>query len=167
MTGRPPAHGRTEAEAGTSIVEVLVATALLSVGVLVVLASIGAAERATAAGERRSAAVRLASDELESIRSLRYDDIGIAPSSDGYVPRFEGRPTVSGSVNRVEASGTTDDGATTFDVERHVTWSAIDVGGARIDDGFKLVTVVVAWSDPAGDHRIRHDTGIYRVGGGS
>ncbi len=167
MTRPLAPHRRADAEAGTSIVEVLVATSLLAIGVLVVLTSIGAAERATTAGERRAAAVRLAIGELETIRSHRYDEIGIAPGADGYRPRFEGRPTVNEPVNRVEATGLVDDGTTVYEVRRHVTWSPIEVGASRIDDGFKLVTVIVDWTDPAGAHQVRLDTGIYRFDAGS
>ncbi|MEL6983784.1 MAG: hypothetical protein AAFO29_15270, partial [Actinomycetota bacterium] len=94
-----------EGEAGTSIVEVMVATLLLAVGVLALLTSIGAAERATAAGDQRSIAVRLATGELEVLRSLRYAEIGIATGAAGYVPRFEGRSTVTEAINRVELGG--------------------------------------------------------------
>ena len=139
----------------------MVATLLLAVGVLALLTSVGAAERATAAGDQRVVAVRLASGELEVLRSLPYDDIGIATGSSGYVPRFEGRPTVTGTVNRVDATGEVTEGSTTFSLRRHLTWRPIEVGGVRVDTGYKLATVIVSWTDAAGPHEVRQDTGLY------
>ena len=166
VQGPLPPDRRAETEAGTSIVEVMVATLLLSVGVLALLTSVGAAERATAAGDRRSIAVRMATGELEVIRSLPYDEIGIATGDAGHVARFEGRPTVTETHNRVEAIGRLIDGSTTFEVRRHVTWAPVDVGGSRIATGYKLATVIVTWTDPAGRHEVRQDTGLYATGAG-
>jgi hypothetical protein len=154
---------RADPEAGTSVVEMMVATLLLSVGALAVVASIGAAARATRAGELRSVAVQLAADELEAVRAVPFDQIGISTADPDYEIRFEGRRTVTETANRIEATGQIVIDQITFDLRRQVTWGAIEVGGARIEEGFKQVTIIVTWTDPSGSHEVRQDTGIYDV----
>lgn len=149
-------------ERGMTIVEVIVATMLLTVGVLAVLSSMGAASKASAVAEHRSTAVRVATTEIETMRSWPYDEVGIRPTSRGRTPRFESRPTVSGNNMRAQATGSVDVAGVTYDIVRHVTWSPVSVKGSTIPDGYKLITVVVAWSDTAGRHEMRQDTGLYR-----
>ncbi len=163
MKARCPPDRRAEAEAGTSIVEVIVATTLLAIGVLVVLTSFGAADEAADAGDRRSTAARLAGSELEAVRAFAYDEVGIALTDADYVRRFERRPTVTGAVNRVEAVGFAEIDGTRYEVRRHITWSPIEVRGVTNREGYKLVTVVVRWTDTVGDHEVRQDTGLYEA----
>lgn len=165
MKDRPRA-GRVDGEAGTSIPEVLVATMLLAVGVGAVVATLGAASVATAAGRHQSTAAGIASGELEAVRAVTYDGVGIAPASPGYVPRFEGRDTVTETGNRVVPVDEMTVDQTTFDLRRHVTWGDIDVGGTRIAEGYKRITIIVTWADGTGDHQLRLDGGIYEVSGG-
>jgi hypothetical protein len=146
-----------------SIPEVLVTTMLLALGVGAVVGTLGAAGEATASGRHQSVAAGLASGELEAIRAVAYDDVGIAPSDPGYVPRFESRNTVTEAVNRVEPLDQVEVDGTTFDLRRHVTWSPIDVGPTRIAEGYKRLTVIVTWEDGTGDHRLRLDSGLYEV----
>ena len=67
---------------------------------------------------------------------------------------------VTGAVNRVAATGTVTDGPTTFEIRRHVTWSPVTVDGSRVDRGYKQATVIVSWTDPAGDHQPGRDTDV-------
>ncbi|MDH4365864.1 MAG: hypothetical protein OEY70_17445 [Acidimicrobiia bacterium] len=165
MAGVAPSQARLDGEAGFSIVEAIVATMLLAVGVLAVVASMGAAARTEAAGGHRQEAARLASSELETIRAFPYAEVGIALTSRGYLPRFESRPTVTGAVNRVDATGTRTVGGTTYAIGRHVTWAPIQVGAVRNNQGYKWATVLVSWTDATGSHQIRQDTGLYQVAG--
>ncbi len=165
MAGVAPSQPRLDGEAGFSIVEAIVATMLLAVGVLAVLGSLGAAARTGAAGDHRQDAARLASSELEAVRAVPYAEVGIALTTRGYVARFESRPTVTAAVNRVEATGTATVGETTFTIRRHVTWAPIQVGAVRSAQGYKVATVVVSWTDASGSHQLRQDTGLYEVAG--
>ncbi|MEZ5411990.1 MAG: hypothetical protein R2761_28400 [Acidimicrobiales bacterium] len=165
MAGVAPSQARLDGEAGFSIVEAIVATMLLAVGVLAVVASIGAAARTEAAGGHRQEAARLASSELESIRAVPYTEVGVALTSLGYVPRFEGRPTVTAAVNRVDATGTQAIGGTSYAIRRHITWVPVQVGAVRNSQGYKWATVLVSWTDASGSHQIRQDTGLYQVAG--
>ncbi len=159
---RPETGAEIRRERGTTIVEVIVATMLLAVGVLAVLSSMGTASKASAVADHRSTAVRVATTEIETMRSWPYDGVGIRPTSRGFTSRFESRPTVSGNSMRAKATGSIDVGGVTYDIVRHVTWSPISVKGSTISDGYKLITVIVAWGDTAGRHEMRQDTGLYR-----
>jgi Tfp pilus assembly protein PilV len=150
-------------EAGTSMVEVIVATMLLAVGVVAVVGSLGAASGAAATGRHRSEAARIAANELEAIRAMPYDLVGIAPSNADYVARFEGRPTVTEAGNRVTPRGEVSAGGITFEIRRQVTWGGVEVGGSLFADAYKHATIVVTWADPAGDHALRLDSGFYEV----
>ena len=162
--GRAPAR-RVHPEAGMSIPEVLVAALLLAVGVGGVVATLGTSGEAAATGRHQSTAAGIATGEVEVIRSVPYDEVGIAASSPGYVPRFEGRDTVTGAVNRVEATGTTTVDVITYELERHITWRDITVGGSPIARGYKQVTIIVSWSDGTGPHQVRLDSGRYEGAG--
>ncbi len=166
MPGVAPCQPRPDhGEAGFTIVEAIVATMLLAVGVLTVVASLGAAARSEAAGEHRQEAARLASSEVEAIRAVPYPEVGIALASPGYAARFESRPTVTAAVNRVEATGTQIVGGTTYAIRRHVTWAPIQVGAVRHAQGYKWATVIVSWTDATGAHQVRQDTGRYEAAG--
>lgn len=161
MRAERPNAARIDGEAGTSIVEAIVATMLLAVGVLAVVASLGAASKATATGDHRTIAARLAAGELEAARAIPYDDLGIAVSSRGYVSRFEGRLTVTTGRNAVVALSEQLVDPTEYTIRRHVTWAPIQAGPTRIAQGYKLVTVIVTWTDATGPHQLRQDTGVY------
>ena len=137
------------------------ATMLLGVGVLAVLSSLGAATTATSVADGRSTAVRLATTELETLRSWPYDDVGISTSSRGYRSRFEKRRTVSDGDSRVEAKDEITVDNVVYEVRRHVTWASIKVGRSVTRQGYKVVTVIVSWEDRVGDHSVRQDTGLY------
>jgi Tfp pilus assembly protein PilV len=166
----PPAADRVlervEREAGTSIVEVIVATMLLAVGVVAVVGSLGSAGEAAATGEHRSTAAGISVNELESIRATPYEMVGIATADAGYVSRFEGRSTVTEADNRVASRGEVTAGGITFEIRRHVTWGAVQVGGSLIPEAYKHVTVVVIWADQTGGHTLRLDTGISEASSG-
>ncbi len=149
-------------ERGATIVEMIVATMLLAIAVLAAATAMGAATKTAAVAEHRSVAARLATSEVESIRSRPYGLIGIDPATRGYKPRFEGRPTVSGRDHVLKPTGTVSVGGVDYRIERHVTWSPITVGGSTSAEGFKIITIIVAWDDTGGPHEVRQDTGIFR-----
>lgn len=155
--GVPPGRER-----GVSLVEVMVATMVLAVGALGVLASLRATATSAAVADHRFEASRLATSELETIRSWRDEVVAVDPSADGYRVRHEGRSTVTDPAGRVDPVGAVDVDGTEFTVERHVTWAPVEGPDGRIDQGYKLVTVVVRWNDVGGDHEVRFDTGLHR-----
>lgn len=150
-----------DADAGTTIVEIIVATMILSVGVLAVLTSFGSATKASSAADHRATAARIATSEIEAVRALSHDAVGIATSSPGYVSRFEGRDTVNDGPARVEGRSEVTVGTTRYEIRRYVTWAPIQVDATRIARGYKHVTVVVGWSDAMGAHEVRLDSGVH------
>ena len=89
MRSKVCARARVASDRGTTVVEMIVATMLLGVGVLAVFSSLSAAGKATSVADHRSTAVRVATSELETIRSWPYDDVGISVTRLGYRARFE------------------------------------------------------------------------------
>ncbi|MDW3221151.1 MAG: hypothetical protein R8F63_21300 [Acidimicrobiales bacterium] len=162
MTSSPALRDRATTDRGTTVVEMIVATMLLSVGILAVLVSMNTATTTTAVADNRSTGVRVASSEIEAMRAQPYDDVGISSGSRGFRRSFEGRPTVTSGGARVEARASVVVDGITYDIRRDVTWASITVGATRIPEGYKLVTITVTWDDSVGDHTIRQDTGLYR-----
>jgi len=152
-------------ERGTTLVEVIVATMLLTVGVLAVFGSMDTASQVSAVAEHRGTAARVATSEIETMRSWPYDEVGIKPTSNGFTSRFESLPTVSGTRMRADASDPLLIDGLSYDISRHVTWSPISVGQSTIADGYKLITIIVDWVDTGGRHELRQDTGLYRPAG--
>ena len=157
-------RSRPDSEQGTSIPEVIVATMLLAVGVMAVVGTIGVALRATSSGERRQVATRIAEAEIEQLRSIPYDEVGISPASRLYQVSYEGRPTVTGTVNRVEPLTILEEDGLTYYVLRYVTWRPITAGGSRISQGYKSATISVIWIDGRSLRAVRLDTGLYEAG---
>lgn len=118
--------------------------------------------RSTAAAGTRSDAAAVLSSEMETIRALPYDAVGIDPSSPGYVVSVEGRATVSGGADVIAPMGAVEVGGQDFVVDRAVTW--VVVGSEP--QGYKLVRITVSWTDAAGDHDISAQTGIFGAGDG-
>lgn len=147
---------------GTTVVEMIVASMLLGVGILAVLVSLNTATHTTATADHRNSAVGVATTEIETVRSWPYEAVGISPASRGFRPRFESRSTVTAGTVRVEALSDTTIGGIDYSIRRDVTWESITVNAARIDEGYKVVTVVVTWTDRVGTHTVRQDTGLYR-----
>jgi prepilin-type N-terminal cleavage/methylation domain-containing protein len=73
---------RVRTHDGFTLVEVLVATAIASIGFLGLAATHIASVRATAVGRNVSIATSLASEEIEEMRRMPFDEIGsTSPSS--------------------------------------------------------------------------------------
>ena len=69
---------------GFSLLEVLVATAILAVTLLGLLAAVVVSQRENLSGLKREAATRLLKEELDSFFAIKYDDVTLpnCPSSD-------------------------------------------------------------------------------------
>ena len=121
------------------------------------------AARTAEAGELRTTASEIGVGEIERIRALPYDGVGIDPADPDHVSAFDGAPTVSNpGADLVDPRDAIDVDGSTFDVVRHVTWQPIDVGGSPVAEGFKAVAVSVSWTDATGDHTIWHETALFR-----
>lgn len=157
MSPASPLRSRAGSERGASIVEVLVSVFVLSIGVLGALSLLVSSSRAAGVADVRSAATDLAAAELETIRSLDYEIVGISIAASGYVPDVDGRPTVTEATNAVEPLGDVVREGTRFSIQRSVVWET--VGAER--QAFKIVSVVVSWDSTAGRAEIELQTGLH------
>lgn len=139
---RDPNRLRLQSEGGFTIVELMVALVVLTVGLLPLFSVLGQGLSGIHRGGVQTVANQIAQDEVEKVRTMLYSDIGIT----GQNP-----PGTLTATNSVVKSGIT------YTVTRNVTWvddAADGVGGA--DDNpkdYKDFEVKVSWSSPkpAGD----------------
>lgn len=151
-------RARVSDEAGFTVIEMLVASFVLGIGVVGVAALLITSARTTSLAETQSDASALARSELEIVRSFDYDDVGIATTADGFVSKFDGRPTVTESAgNLVEARGKVEVAETIFGIQRSVTWATV----GRDERAYKIVVVIVEWETPAGPRTLQVQTGLH------
>ncbi len=151
----PVPHGvgrvvRSERERGLSIVEMLVATLLLAIGVAGATAVFVSASKATLASETRADANRLAETGIEQLRALDPETVGFDPTASGFRVRVDGDPTVvvpgSGlQPRRVETVDSVD-----FTIVTDIVWRSVTVAGVTDDESYRLVRVQVSWDDDFG-----------------
>ncbi len=155
------AEGRYQpVESGVTIVEMLVATFILGVGVMGAASLFVASAESASVSRSQADATDIATGDVEEIRSWPFDAVGIDVTADGYVPVVEGRQTVSEPTdNRVEPTETVERDGVEFEVDRSVTWAR--VGADR--QAYKIVTVTVTWQAHGGERSVTVQTG--RFGG--
>jgi hypothetical protein len=154
-------------ESGTTVVEMIVATFILGTAVAGAAGLISMASSTVASGNHRETATDIGIAELERIRSWPYVEIGIATSADGYEPVFDGsRTVIEPGRNRVEPREISTVDGRDYEIARYVTWATLDVGGDRIEMGYKVVTIGVSWADSSGDHTIWHQSGFFEASNG-
>src|SRR5712692_2004459 len=84
---------------GFTLVEVLVAAAVLAIGISAGVRTLGAMERASAAAADRETAVRLAGERLAMIEGVEGVSAGNSQGQFEYEPRFRWRKQVSPATN--------------------------------------------------------------------
>ncbi len=145
-----------------TIVELLVASLILGLGVMGVSALFVASARSATIAEVQADATDIAAGEIEVIRSLPYDQVGIATSASGYQPEVDGRPTVTEpGANLITPEERVERDGDPFLVERSVTWMTPADPGAV----YKLVLVRVSWETTAGTRQVELQTGLYEGAG--
>ncbi len=186
------AAGRGAREDGFTIVELVIALAVLAM----VIAPLGrvfwsAIRTAGAAGHRTDGAA-IASREIEGMRAVPYAQVGFYADQPGYVATFEGFTTVSlgatspatGTLIPQMQPETPDPNAATgyapdpdpanataivqgsvhFTVLRYVVWADAHDASSTYTQAYKRLTVLVSWSDQTGAHTAREDSLLYPGG---
>lgn len=154
LSAREAAKG----DAGVTVVEMMVASFLLGLGVLGVTALLVSSARTAAIAEAQNDASALATGELEIVRSYNYELVGIDPSSDGYAAEVDDRPTVTErDGNLVDATEKVELDDTVYLIERSVTWAT--VGSNR--EAYKIVRIVVSWDTNVGVRSLTVQTGLH------
>lgn len=147
---------------GMSLLEVVVALALMATGVMATASAMDGSTKAVSAVDHRSRAVLLAQSTVEQLRSIPYASLGIDASLDGFVPTFEGRDTVVVGGSEVRPRSDEPGEGLTYRVERMVTWDDVVLGDGHVSRGAaKRLTVLVGWG--ADGAQVRLDSGISAV----
>jgi len=128
---------------GFTLLEVIVAISILTVGLLAVASMQGSAIMANASATDVTDATTLAADRLEKLASLAYDDTDLFDTdSDGAAGLGDT------GVDNNPATGNDADYGITWQTARGKTYSVywnIAVDDARV--GTKTIQVIVAWQD--------------------
>jgi prepilin-type N-terminal cleavage/methylation domain-containing protein len=161
-------------EAGFTIVELVVALAVLAV-VLAPLARVyWSAIRTAGAASHRTDGSSIASREIEGMHAVPYDLVGFYADQPGFSSTFEGDTTVSlGSTSPTsgplvpqiepQTDGITQ-GGVDYSVRRYVVWVDTRDASTTYASAYKRLTVTVSWSDQTGAHTAREDSLLYPGG---
>jgi prepilin-type N-terminal cleavage/methylation domain-containing protein len=165
MPGRSPRALPAVGDRGFSIVEVVVALALVSTGILATVSALSRVDQTRAVSSRQIEATDLAISQLATMKATPYDQLGFSSGSSGFQPSFEGRATVVVSGSSLQPAGPDVAGRdVTFTVVRQVTWEPLVTGNEP--QGFKHLTVVIGWTDTLGPHSVRLDGARYTLAPG-
>lgn len=148
----------SRANRGFSLVEVLVAMTILSIGILGIATLTGTALKTSSYSQALTQAVHLAEDRLEALRSVPFDNLELTDNLTartdllrvcaGAAPAFNCTPT-----NTIDVQWSATDFTATG--KMHFTWTYVvtylDIDGNGVAnpsaDGAKRVDVTVAWTD--------------------
>jgi prepilin-type N-terminal cleavage/methylation domain-containing protein len=130
-SGSPVARSAPCRDQGFTVVELVVASAILLVASTGVLTSLTFAATTTAMGTVRTEALNLASQQLEQARNLPYDDVGIRYANGTY-----GDP--AGSIPATQTSGR-------FGITTQVSWTRDPSTG---ESEYKNIGITVSWTSP-------------------
>lgn len=148
------------------------ALTVMSVGIVAVMGVLQTSLKVAGEGGNRSRAIAFATKEAESLRALRYDQLGFGPAQEGFGAQFEGRTTVVvAAPNLVRPSGPDEViGGQRYSFERHIVWAdaaSATAAGTTYTQAYKRIAVIVSWADLGGAHAARQDAVIYPGGQGA
>jgi prepilin-type N-terminal cleavage/methylation domain-containing protein len=184
-----------ESEAGFTIVELVVAMAVLAM-VMAPLASVfWSAMRTAGAAAHRTDGSSIASREIEGMRAVPYSQVGFYADQPGVTATFEGLTTVSlgatspstGSAiphmqpQTPDPSAATNfapdpdptnaspivQGSVSYSVRRYVVWANAQGTSSTYTQAYKRLTVIVTFTDQVGTHTVRQDSLLYPGGQGT
>lgn len=145
-------------DAGRTILEAVVALALIAMAVIGWGRLSVTSARTEASVAHRETALELAHNALEELRVRPWDAAAIDPASAGVVRRFEGNRTVTDPNGIAAESIVTTDGPD-FTITTHITESPAE--------SWRRVTVVVVWTDEQRSASLRLDSALRRADQGS
>ncbi|MEZ5246329.1 MAG: hypothetical protein R2707_14600 [Acidimicrobiales bacterium] len=140
-------------DAGRSILEAVVALALVAIAVISWGRLSVTSARTEATVAHREIALELATNSLEELRLRPWDTAAIDPESKGALRDFEGRPTVQGKGGVPARVDQVRDGRE-FTVTTHIT----DPGSAA----WRNAIVIVEWAEGERTARLRLDSALRR-----
>lgn len=141
-------------DSGFTLVEVLIAMAILSVGILGIAGLAGTAVKSSGYSKSLTQATNLAQDRIEALMSVDYLNI---QASDSLTSRADLRRTCTGPVgpaNRpvytcTPTSNTITIDNTPFTWAYTVTYIDLDNNGTanQLSDGLKRIDLTISWPD--------------------
>jgi hypothetical protein len=154
-----------DAEAGFTILELVVALGILAVGIFSTMQVFLGSLSTTAYSDARTRATAIAAREVEDMRAAPYAQVGFSSSASGYVTSItEGGQTYTTVVvasPTVTPQGTAEVvGGVRFGIRRDIVW--MPLGSAP--NAFKRVIATITWTDRARSHTVRQDAGVYPGG---
>lgn len=157
-------------EKGFTVLEVLIALTVLSVALIAIAGLAGTAMKSTETGKRRTQAVNLAVEKMESLKAIPYTNIqstnGANLAVDGYITRSCTKASnTPPTFNCTPTPSIVTKGGMEFTWNWQVIYVNLDNDAnvysldPAIDSGdIKEVIVTVTWTDLFGAHSVRLPT---------
>lgn len=165
---RPRRSGRKADQRGFTLVELTVTMSVMSVGVLGLLRVSLGGMAVSVGANARTTATAVAAGEIEAMRAVPYQDLGLAASATGFRSSFEGATTVvvASEVAKVVPMGERQQDGLSFAITRDIVWASALIGAGPdiADSAYKRTVVQVDWTDQYGPHQVRQDAGVYPGG---
>lgn len=166
-------HDDARDERGFTMIELVAALSILAVIMVSVAFVFYGAMKAAGTSARRTAAVGIATREIEAMHAVPYEQLGFDPltqATDGYTATDpEGNATVpfvaSATITAPQITPYTEETqrGTLYQVQRYISWAAASI---TEPEAYKKTIVVVTWTDEGGLHDLRQDSIVYPGGQG-
>ena len=170
LSGRDRAP--SDAEEGFTLIEMVVAMTLMATVLLTMAYALFGAMSGLVASRQRSAFVEIANGEMENLRALAYEAVGVASTDTAATydpgPKFEGRDAVVVASGAPPAVSVVTESpvkgiSLPYTVRRWVTWTDTFGGTAH---QFKRLNVEVEWLENERSTRRLMLTSVLYPGGG-
>ncbi len=158
-------------DSGFTLVEVLVATMLMGVGIVGAASVFTLSSQASSAAEHRTQASHLIVSEMEAIRAIPYERAGLDPNDKGFEPSFRGHESViwtkdpASNINPVSPYNTRMIDGTEYTIVRRITWADTGTDVYLVKKSYKVVNIEIKWADSSGTHIIQQESGLFEGGG--
>jgi prepilin-type N-terminal cleavage/methylation domain-containing protein len=141
-------------ERGFTLLEVLIAVCVLTVGLLGVASMQGSASRNNTFADSRTVATALAANQMEALLPLAWDDASLSDADgDGNAglddTGFDNDPTTQGDADHGVTQG-----------KYTICWNVVD---NEIINNTKTINVIITWNDYGGNGRLSMQRVIPRI----
>jgi prepilin-type N-terminal cleavage/methylation domain-containing protein len=148
-------------EDGFTLPELMMALAILAIGIFAIGRVFLSTLAVQAASNDRTRAVNVAAQEIESMNAVPYGKLGFSVSQPGYQPDFDGAQTVIVANPGTSPTGSQTVSGRSYAIQRDIVW----VASGSTANAFKRIVVQVRWTDNNGVlHAVRQDAGVFPGG---
>jgi prepilin-type N-terminal cleavage/methylation domain-containing protein len=195
LNRRARRRSHADREAGFTIIELVVAMALLAVVAAPMAGVFWSAIRTAGIAAHRTDGASIASREMEGMRAIPYAQVGFYDDQTPHASTFESFTTVSLGTTS-PSSGTlipqlqpaTPDpnaaigyapdpypanalpivqGNVQYTIARYIVWVNAQDASSTYAGAYKRLTAIVTWTDQGGAHTVRQDSLLYPGGQGT